>query len=224
MFRLGSFGGLILTDAAGEVVMPQRRRLALLALLAAAASASLSRDKVLGYLWSELLENARHAWNNCSIRCGSGRPTLFQGTDPLRLDTRVVHAMSSSSRRAMAANDPSSAVGGIAAPSWTASISPARRFESIWVEAGALGWRPSTAGRRSLRRGALLGRQTAEIDLRRRHLRRPTGRARGHRLVQALVEAGTGLARYGRRGGASQGSSGPRAGDRPHGAGAAHGR
>ena len=62
MFRLGSFGGLILTDAAGEVVMPQRRRLALLALLATAGERGLSRDKVLGYLWSESSsENARHA-------------------------------------------------------------------------------------------------------------------------------------------------------------------
>ena len=62
MFRLGTFGGLVLTDAAGDVVMPQRRRLAFLALLGTAGERGLSRDKVLGYLWSESSsENARHA-------------------------------------------------------------------------------------------------------------------------------------------------------------------
>ena len=137
MFRLGSFGGLILTDAAGEVVMPQRRRLALLALLAAAGERGLSRDKVLGYLWSESSsENARHALEQLlySMRKQVAEP-LFQGTDPLRLDTRVVHADVVEFARAMAANDPSSAVAVYRGPFLDGFyLAGAPEFER-WVEA-----------------------------------------------------------------------------------------
>src|SRR5438046_834109 len=46
-FRLETFGGLALMDSAGAVVSTQRRRLALLALIAAAGRRGISRDKAL---------------------------------------------------------------------------------------------------------------------------------------------------------------------------------
>ena len=53
MFRLQTFGGLALTDPAGSPLPVQRRRLAILALLAAAGEAGLRRDKLIARLWSE---------------------------------------------------------------------------------------------------------------------------------------------------------------------------
>lgn len=62
MFRLQTFGGLALVDGAGAGVATQRRRLGLLALLAAAGERGLTRDKLLAYLWPESPpENARHS-------------------------------------------------------------------------------------------------------------------------------------------------------------------
>jgi DNA-binding SARP family transcriptional activator len=195
MFRLGSFGGLILTDAAGEVVMPQRRRLALLALLAVAGERGLSRDKVLGYLWSESSsENARHALEQLlySMRKQVAEP-LFQGTDPLRLDTRVVHADVVEFARAMAANDPSSAVAVYRGPFLDGFyLAGAPEFER-WVEAERtrLEAEHGEALRKLAAEAHSLGRQTAEIDLRRRLASGdPLGERVAIDLVRALVEAG----------------------------------
>ena len=93
MFRLQTLGGLALSDAAGTPVDLQRRRLALLALLAAAGEGGLRRDKVVARLWSESSsESARHALEQLlySLRRQFPPQGPFIGIDPVRLDPAVV--------------------------------------------------------------------------------------------------------------------------------------
>jgi DNA-binding SARP family transcriptional activator len=95
MFRLQTLGGLVLSDAAGAPVALQRRRLALLALLAAAGEAGLRRDKLVARLWSESSsENARHALEQLlySLRRQFPPNGPFTGIDPVRLDSSVVES------------------------------------------------------------------------------------------------------------------------------------
>src|SRR5262245_7021734 len=55
VLRLRTFGGLTLARGSEDLTgaVTQRRRLALLALLAASGPAGMSRDKLLAYLWPE---------------------------------------------------------------------------------------------------------------------------------------------------------------------------
>jgi serine/threonine-protein kinase len=104
-FDLEALGGLRLIAADGQVVQAQRRRLALLALLAAAGERGLTRDQLVGCLWPEASEeNAKHALNQLlyGIRRSLGEDALH-GVDLLRLDPAVIdsdvrrfeHALSS---------------------------------------------------------------------------------------------------------------------------------
>jgi serine/threonine-protein kinase len=92
MFQLETLGGLALVDRAGAVATTQPRRLALLALLAAARERGLSRDKLLAYLWPESPEdNARHALEQLLYALRRQvDAALFLGTDPLRLNPEVI--------------------------------------------------------------------------------------------------------------------------------------
>ncbi len=92
MLRLRTFGGLALTDTAGTPVPTPRLRLALLAVLAAAGPRGISRDKVLGQLWSDRPEQkARHALDQLlySIRREAAANPV-RGPDPLGLNGDVV--------------------------------------------------------------------------------------------------------------------------------------
>ena len=83
----------------------QRRRLALLALLAAAGERGLTRDQIAGCLWTETTEEkARHALNQLlyGIRRSLGEEAL-PGVDPLRLDPGVVDSDVQRFRRALSA-------------------------------------------------------------------------------------------------------------------------
>ena len=91
MLRLQTFGGLAL--AAGEGGnsgrSAQRRRLALLALLAAQRHRPMSRDKLLGFFWPERPSvEGRHALAQLvyAIRHGFGDEVLRSGADDLRTD------------------------------------------------------------------------------------------------------------------------------------------
>jgi DNA-binding SARP family transcriptional activator len=95
MFRLQTLGGLALSDPAGVPMALQRRRLALLALLAAAGEAGLRRDKLVARLWSESSgENARHGLEQLlySLRRQFPPHGPFSGIDPVRLDSGVVES------------------------------------------------------------------------------------------------------------------------------------
>jgi DNA-binding SARP family transcriptional activator len=91
MLQLTTFGGLTLGLEDGLVsgAMTQRRRLALLALLAVARQRGLSRDKIMAYLWQEsAAKDARHALNQLLYlqrKLLTGRE-LFLGGKTLRLN------------------------------------------------------------------------------------------------------------------------------------------
>ncbi len=91
-YRLEAFGKLALTGGATGSLSHQRRRLALLALLAAAGERGLSRDQIIGYLWSEGTgESGRHSLEQLlhALRRALGQ-SLFSGTNPLSLNSEAM--------------------------------------------------------------------------------------------------------------------------------------
>ncbi len=97
MLELTTFGGLTLGMEDGLVsgAMTQRRRLALLALLAVARQRGLGREKVMAYLWPESdAARARHALNqllHIQRKLLTGRE-LFLGGKTLRLNPAAIHS------------------------------------------------------------------------------------------------------------------------------------
>jgi len=95
MLQLTVLGGLTLGLEDGLVsgAMTQRRRLALLALLAVARQRGLSRDKIMAYLWAESdAARARHALNqllHIQRKLLTGRE-LFLGGKTLRLNPAAI--------------------------------------------------------------------------------------------------------------------------------------
>jgi DNA-binding SARP family transcriptional activator len=91
-FRLLTLGRSALVDTEGTAVAEQRRRLALLVLLASSRERGVSRDKLVAALSPESpTESARHALHQLLYylrqQIGDG---AFLGTDPLRLDPDIV--------------------------------------------------------------------------------------------------------------------------------------
>jgi TolB-like protein/DNA-binding SARP family transcriptional activator/Tfp pilus assembly protein PilF len=90
MYTLRTLGGLSLHDEQGAVSgrATQKRRLALLALLSAAPRRTLSRDKLVAYLWPDSdSEQARHLLSMAvyEIRRGLGEDTLVSRGDEVCL-------------------------------------------------------------------------------------------------------------------------------------------
>src|SRR4051794_26861648 len=95
MLRLRTFGGLTLSRGEENLTgaVTQRRRLALLALLAVARDTGLSRDKLLAWLWPDSdAERARHVLNQLlyAQRRQVGDAALFTGQKTLRLNRAVM--------------------------------------------------------------------------------------------------------------------------------------
>ncbi len=95
MIRLTTFGGVLLRqDGTPHVgAASQRRRLALLVLIAGAGRRSIHRDKLLGYLWPETdSERARHALRQSlhAVQRALGVEPLFLGADALQLNPAVI--------------------------------------------------------------------------------------------------------------------------------------
>jgi DNA-binding SARP family transcriptional activator len=95
MLRLRTFGGLSLSRGTENLTgaVTQRRRLAILALLAVARDAGLSRDKLQAFLWPESdAERARHVLNQLlyAQRRQVGQEALFVGRKTLRLNPAVI--------------------------------------------------------------------------------------------------------------------------------------
>jgi DNA-binding SARP family transcriptional activator len=95
MLRLRTFGGLSLSRGEENLTgaVSQRRRLAILVLLAGARTSGMSRDKLVAYLWPESdAERARHVLNQLlySQRRQVGDETLFVGRKTLRLNPSVI--------------------------------------------------------------------------------------------------------------------------------------
>ncbi|MEP6493880.1 MAG: protein kinase [bacterium] len=95
MLRLTTFGGIVLRQD-GEPHLgaaSQRRRLALLAVIATAAGRPVSREKLLGYFWPESdSEHARHALRQSlhAVQRALATDDLFLGTDALRLNPALI--------------------------------------------------------------------------------------------------------------------------------------
>ncbi len=110
MLRLKTFGGLQLAGPEGPLSGPpsQRRRLALLAILAAAGHRGVSRDRLLLYLWPESdQQRARHALAQLvyALRRDLGDRDLVLGTIELRLDPSLISADITDFHAARAAGD-----------------------------------------------------------------------------------------------------------------------
>ena len=87
-FRLLTLGGLTLVAPDGSVVRQQRRRLALLVLLASGGKRGVSRDKLISWLSPEsTTDSARHSLNQLIyyVRQEAGE-SAFIGSDPLSLN------------------------------------------------------------------------------------------------------------------------------------------
>ena len=115
MLRITTFGGLTLRQGDQSLTGPptQRRRLALLAMLAVAGEAGVSRDKLLAMLWPEgEPEKSRHALNQIlsAQRRHFGNAPLFEGKKTVRLNLSLVSSDIRSFQDAIARGDVSSAV------------------------------------------------------------------------------------------------------------------
>src|SRR5687767_11462899 len=103
-YQLETFGKLALTGGTTGRHAHQRRRLALLALLAASGDRGVSRDQLLGYLWPESsTANARHSFDQLlyAMRNALGEQ-VFSGVNPVRLDPAVVGSDVDAFERALA--------------------------------------------------------------------------------------------------------------------------
>lgn len=95
-FRLQLFGRPSIKVEGGDLLKgaaAQRRRVALLALLALAGQRGVSRDKVLGYLWPENdIEHARNLLNVAvyALRKSLGEEGIISDAEGLRLNTSIV--------------------------------------------------------------------------------------------------------------------------------------
>ena len=111
MLRLHTFGAVYLSGESGEPLAgaaAQRRLLALLAVLASAGSGGMSRDRVIGVLWSESdTERARGALAQglYHIRRTLGSDDLVTGRDDLRLNRARIAVDAWVFEEAMAAGD-----------------------------------------------------------------------------------------------------------------------
>jgi serine/threonine-protein kinase len=95
MLRLNTFGGLVLQQDGQLHTGPaaQRRRLALLAVVAAAGRRGVSRDKLLSLLWPDSeAEAARHSLYQAvhAIRRSAGSDEIFLGGAALQLNPQLI--------------------------------------------------------------------------------------------------------------------------------------
>ncbi|GAC1477699.1 MAG: hypothetical protein NVS1B4_20720 [Gemmatimonadaceae bacterium] len=118
MVRLLTFGGLRIDGGTQFRLASQRRRLALLTLLAASDSRGLSRDQLIAYLWPDATaDGSRHALEQLlyALRQTFG-DALFEGVNPLRLNTDVLGSDVGDFCRALERGAPADAVALYAGP------------------------------------------------------------------------------------------------------------
>ena len=138
--RLTTFGTLALAGPANDIVLGDhghhRRRLALLAVLAAAGERGRSRDRLLPLFWPEATQSkARHSLDQLlyALR-GSVDEAVFAGVNPLRLNPDVIESDVSAFRAAIERGDLEAAAATYRGPFLDGFyLSDAPEFER-WVE------------------------------------------------------------------------------------------
>lgn len=91
-YRLETFGKLALSGGATGSLSHQRRRLALLALLATSGERGMSRDQLIAYLWPESPgDNGRHSLEQLlhALRRALSE-SAFKGTNPVALNPDII--------------------------------------------------------------------------------------------------------------------------------------
>lgn len=140
MFRLRAFGGLTLERDGAPYSGPatQRRRLALLAVLAAAPDTGTSRDRVADYIWPDADPNrGRHSLDDAlsALRREIGTQALFLAGAGLRLNSEVLTSDVADYSTALRLGDAERAVSLYSGPFLDGFYLPrAGEFER-WVEA-----------------------------------------------------------------------------------------
>jgi DNA-binding SARP family transcriptional activator len=200
VLRLRTFGGLTLARGSEDLTgaVTQRRRLALLALLAVAGPAGMSRDKLLAYLWPESdAERARHVLNQLLYaqrrQVGGEGDDLFLGRKTLRLNPGLITTDVAAFEEALAADDPATAADLYAGPFLDGFfVKDAPEFER-WVEEqrGRLALRASEAMTAAARRAESGGDVIRAVSWwRRANGTDPYDARLALGLVQALARAG----------------------------------
>src|SRR5207302_4465661 len=120
-FRLRTFGGLSLTTESGPVtgLATQRRKLALLAVLATGGERGVSRDRLLALFWPESdTEHARHALTQSlfALRRELNAEDLVLGQADLRLNSQVIESDVAAFEVALARGEPAQAAALYAGP------------------------------------------------------------------------------------------------------------
>ena len=133
--RLRTLGGLSLVDATGLAVGQQRRRLALLALIACAGERGVTRDRVMSLLSPDSdTESARHSLHQLMYylrqQAGDG---LFLGTDPLRLNPEIIVSDVAEFEQALDRGDDAGAVASYTGPFLDGFHLDLADFQ-VWVE------------------------------------------------------------------------------------------
>jgi DNA-binding SARP family transcriptional activator/TolB-like protein len=137
-FRL--LGGVSLSDDAGPVTGPaaQRRRLALLAVLAASPSGTVSRDRLIGYFWAEEeTDRARHflADSLFTLRKSLGKESILSIGDDIQVDRMLIESDVARFHDALVRGDRATAVEVYGGPFLDGFfVSEAPEFDR-WVEA-----------------------------------------------------------------------------------------
>ncbi|HEY7634245.1 MAG TPA: protein kinase [Gemmatimonadales bacterium] len=195
MLRLETFGGLNLSGTAGTSAVTQRRRLALLVLLAAAGERGISRDKLIAFLWPESpAENARHGLEQLLYALRRQlSDELLLGIDPLRVNGAILSSDVAEFDRAIAEGALLEAVRLYRGPFLDGFyVSDAPDFEQ-WCESerARLAGEYARALYRLAKEAGQQGQHTTEIDWWRRlsHLE-PLNERTALGLARALVSAG----------------------------------
>jgi DNA-binding SARP family transcriptional activator len=198
MLRLRTFGSVSLLS--GETSLTgaatQRRRLAILALLAVAGNRGVSRDKLVAFLWPESDgERARHVLNQLvyAQRKHFGTPSLFAGQKTLRLNPDVIWTDVGAFESALAEGSLEMAVAHYTGPFLDGFfVRDAPEFER-WVdrERARLAHRCTEAVVKLAEQASATGDRERAVSWRRRAVELdPLDTPRTVALVQALIAAG----------------------------------
>lgn len=139
MLKLRTFGGITLLDERGDPIpgaLSQPRPVALVAVLAASGQHGMTRDKLLGLLWSEATsERARHSLTQClyAARRAFGVDDLFITDGPIRLNRDRIWTDAGAFDRALDVGDMETAASLYAGPFLDGFVVPGSTELDRWT-------------------------------------------------------------------------------------------